>query len=76
MVTFPVEELSFVQNTADNIWLDLTHLRLTPEPARISANFPLTPSTNPPQGRDGLIAIFPCNIEMRDGAHLPVVDRI
>ena len=35
MVTFPVEELSFVQNTRDNIWLDLVHLRLSPEPVGI-----------------------------------------
>jgi 2'-5' RNA ligase len=34
-VVFPVEELSFVQNTAENIWLDLAQLRLTPEPAGI-----------------------------------------
>jgi len=33
MVTFPVEELSFVQNTAESVWLDLVHLRLSHEPA-------------------------------------------
>lgn len=31
--TFPVEELSFVQNTEEGIWLDLHHYRLLPEPA-------------------------------------------
>jgi 2'-5' RNA ligase len=35
MVSFPVDELSFVQNTAENIWLDLVHLRLTHEPAGV-----------------------------------------
>jgi 2'-5' RNA ligase len=35
MVSFPVEELSFVQNTLENIWLDLLHLKLTAEPAGI-----------------------------------------
>lgn len=34
-VTFSVEELSFVQNTEGNVWLDLTHLKLTPEPIGI-----------------------------------------
>jgi 2'-5' RNA ligase len=34
-VTFPVEELSFVQNTEQNIWLDLIHFRLAHEPAGI-----------------------------------------
>ncbi len=34
-VSFPVEELSFVQNTLENVWLDLLHLRLTAEPAGI-----------------------------------------
>lgn len=33
LVTFPVEELSFVQNTEEGIWLDLQHYRLMPEPA-------------------------------------------
>jgi 2'-5' RNA ligase len=32
---FPVEELSFVQNTEQNVWLDLIKFRLTPEPAGI-----------------------------------------
>jgi 2'-5' RNA ligase len=35
MRTFPVEELAFVQNTKENVWLDLLHLRLSPEPAGI-----------------------------------------
>jgi 2'-5' RNA ligase len=34
-VTFPVEELSFVQNTTGKVWLDLMHLRLANEPAGI-----------------------------------------
>ena len=34
-VVFAVEELSFVQNTEQNVWLDLTHFRLTHEPAEI-----------------------------------------
>jgi 2'-5' RNA ligase len=34
-VSFPVEELSFVQNTAENVWLDLLHLRLAGEPAGV-----------------------------------------
>lgn len=34
-VAFPVEELSFVQNTLDSVWLDLLHLRLTHEPATV-----------------------------------------
>lgn len=33
MLTVPVEELSFVQNTESNVWLDLSHLKLLPEPA-------------------------------------------
>jgi hypothetical protein len=35
MVSFPVEELSFVQNTAENVWLDLVHLRLSREPVGV-----------------------------------------
>ena len=34
-VIFPVEELSFVQNTEQNRWLDLMHVRLSHEPAGI-----------------------------------------
>lgn len=34
-VNFPVEELSFVQNTEQNRWLDLMHFRLSHEPAGI-----------------------------------------
>jgi 2'-5' RNA ligase len=34
-VSYTVEELSFVQNTVENIWVDLMHLRLTPESAGI-----------------------------------------
>jgi len=34
-VTFSVEELSFVQNTEQNVWLDLLHLKLFSEPAGI-----------------------------------------
>ena len=34
-VTFPVEELSFVQNTEQNRWLDLVHVQLSHEPAGI-----------------------------------------
>jgi 2'-5' RNA ligase len=34
MVTFPVEELAFVQNTLESVWIDLLHLRLSHEPAR------------------------------------------
>jgi 2'-5' RNA ligase len=33
--SFPVEELSFVQNTAENVWIDLAHLRLDPQPVGI-----------------------------------------
>ena len=36
IVSFPVEELAFVQNTMENVWLDLMHLRLTTEPAGVS----------------------------------------
>ena len=32
-VSFQVEELSFVQNTEEKVWLDLLHLRLDHEPA-------------------------------------------
>ncbi len=32
-VTFPVDELAFVQNTEENIWLDLLHIPLVLEPA-------------------------------------------
>ncbi len=32
---FPVEELVFVQNTAQNVWVDLAHLQLAHEPAGI-----------------------------------------
>ena len=35
MVTFPVEELSFVQNTDRGIWLDLQHIPLVGEPAGV-----------------------------------------
>lgn len=31
---FPVEKLSFVQNTEQNVWLDLSQIRLVPEPAQ------------------------------------------
>ena len=34
-VIFPVEELSFVQNTEQNCWLDLIHFKLSHEPAEI-----------------------------------------
>jgi 2'-5' RNA ligase len=34
-VVFTVEELAFVQNTEENIWLDLLHVRLDHEPAQI-----------------------------------------
>jgi 2'-5' RNA ligase len=34
-VVFPVDELSFVQNTEQNCWLDLMHVRLSHEPAEI-----------------------------------------
>ncbi len=34
-VVFPVEELIFVQNTEQNVWLDLIHFQLTHEPAEI-----------------------------------------
>lgn len=34
-VVFPVEELSFVQNTEQNVWVDLVHFRLDHEPAGI-----------------------------------------
>ena len=34
-VAFPVEELAFVQNTRENVWLDLMHVRLTAEPAGV-----------------------------------------
>jgi 2'-5' RNA ligase len=34
-VVFPLEELSFVQNTEQNVWVDLTHFRLAHEPAEI-----------------------------------------
>jgi 2'-5' RNA ligase len=33
--SFLVEELSFVQNTAENVWLDLVHLRLDTQPVGI-----------------------------------------
>jgi 2'-5' RNA ligase len=32
---FPIEALSFVQNTDGNVWLDLIQIRLAPEPAGI-----------------------------------------
>jgi len=34
-VNFAVEELSFVQNTEQSVWLDLMHVQLTHEPAAI-----------------------------------------
>ena len=33
-------------------------------------------SANSAQYRDGLVAIFTHYIQMRDGAHLPVVNRV
>jgi len=35
-VVFPLEELCFVQNTEQNVWLDLMHFRLAHEPAEIA----------------------------------------